>query len=273
MTGPVTCSYGGVQSTAVLVLAVQRRLSIPRFLFANTGDDSEDPQTLHYVRTVAAPYAKAHGIELHELHRVRRDGGTETLHGRLTRPGSRSLPIPVRMSGGAPRTRSCTTDFKIHIIGRWLKAHGATPTSPAKVSAGISLDEIHRVTNRRVEPYEQVVYPLLDLRLRRSDCVGIIRRAGLAIPTKSACWFCPLKRPSGWADMRRDRPDLFARACALEDLLNTRRAGLGRDPVWLTRFNQPLAEAVAQAQPPLPGLDEDTDGDGAGLCDNGSCFT
>lgn len=44
MTGPVTCSYGGgVQSTAVLVLAAQRRLSVATFLFANTGDDSEDP--------------------------------------------------------------------------------------------------------------------------------------------------------------------------------------------------------------------------------------
>jgi hypothetical protein len=48
-------------------------------------------------------------------------------------------------------------------------------------------------------------------------------------------------------------------------------ARLGRDPVWLTRFNRPLDEAVAAAQDELPGLDERVvDGDG---CDNGACFT
>src|SRR5688500_10223170 len=221
MTSLLTCSYGGgVQSTAILVLAATGALPIRTFLFANTGDDSEDPATLHYVRTVAAPYAHTHAITLHELHRTRRDGTIETLYGRLTRPESRSLPLPVRMSNGAPGTRSCTADFKIICIGRWLKAHGAGPDNPSTVALGISRDEIHRANSRRVEPYERVIYPLLDLGLRRTDCVGIIRRAGLAVPPKSSCWFCPLHRASAWAEMRRDRPDLFARACRLEDLLN-----------------------------------------------------
>lgn len=270
MTGLTVASYGGgVQSTALLVLAAQHRLDLPVFLFANTGDDSEHPQTLHYVRSVAAPYAHAHGIELRELHRTRRDGSAETLYGRLTRPGSRSLPIPVRMSSGAPGTRACTSDFKIAVLGRWLKAHGATAKQPATVAVGISRDEWHRAHNRRVNPYERVVYPLLDLGLDRSACMHIIRDAGLSVPGKSACWFCPFRRPSAFAEMRRDNPDLFARACALEDLLNERRRALGKDPVWLTRFNAPLADAVAAAQDTLPGLDVTDDA----TCDNGACFT
>ena len=36
-------------------------------------------------------------------------------------------------------------------------------------------------------------------------------------------------------------------------LLNTRRAVLGKDPVWLTRFNRPLAEAIGEAPDMLPG--------------------
>jgi hypothetical protein len=44
---------------------------------------------------------------------------------------------------------------------------------------------------------------------------------------------------------------------------------LGRHPVWLTRFNMPLAEAIGEAPEMLPGLD-DLDDTG---CDNGSCFT
>ncbi|WP_432843850.1 phosphoadenosine phosphosulfate reductase [Dactylosporangium sp. CA-092794] len=266
-------SYGGgVQSTALLVLAATGRIDFPVFLFANVGDDSEDPATLAYLDRYAKPYAAAHGVELHELRRVRRDRTVETLFGRLTRPGSRSLPIPVRMSNGAPGTRGCTADFKIKVIGRWLKAHGASKAAPAVVGIGISLDEIERVNARRAMPYEQPVYPLLDHDppLRRIDCQRIIRAAGLPIPPKSACWFCPMHRPSTWAEMRRDRPDLFERSCVLEDLLNERRAELGRDPVYLTRFNRPLSAAVSAAQATLPGLDHADDG---GYCDNGACFT
>jgi hypothetical protein len=44
-------SYGGgIQSTAVLALSGRGVLGWRTFLFANTGDDSEDPKTLVYVR-------------------------------------------------------------------------------------------------------------------------------------------------------------------------------------------------------------------------------
>lgn len=70
--------------------------------------------------------------------------------------------------------------------------------------------------------------------------------------------------------MRRDRAGLFDEACALEGLLNGRRRALGRDPVWLTRCNRPLREAIPAAQEMLPGFEADVDDV---LCDNGSCFT
>jgi len=268
-----TVSYGGgVQSTALLVLAAQRVIDFPVFVMANVGDDSEDPATLEYVEQYAKPYAARHGIELHIVDRIKRDGSVETLYGRLTKEGSRSLPIPVRMSNGAPGTRSCTADFKIKVVGKWLKAHGASPENKAVVGIGISLDEIHRVNNRKAQPYETCVYPLLDLDvpLRRSDCHGVIIDAGLPVPPKSSCWFCPFHKPSTWAEMRRDRPELFARSCGLEDTLNARRTELGKDPVWLTRFNRPLA-LLPKAQDHIPGLD-DADLDDA-ECDNGVCFT
>jgi hypothetical protein len=260
---------GGWQSTAALVLAARGELDFTVFAFANVGDDSEDPATLAYVRRHAAPFAAAHGLELHTLNRVRRDGTTETLYGRLTKEGSRSLPIPVRMSNGAPGTRSCTADFKIRVIGKWLKARGATAEHPATVGVGISLDEIHRANARRAEPYERIVYPLLDLRIRRADCPDIIRSAGLPVPPKSACWFCPFHQTARWTDMRRDRPALFDQACDLEDLLNARRDALGKDHVYLTRFGVPLRRATPQADL----LPLEWDGDGNGECDSGWCFT
>lgn len=345
-----TFSYGGgVQSTAALVLAAQGKIDYRIFLFANVGDDSEHPATLRYVHEVATPFAKANGIELHELHRKWRDGSTQTLYGKLTGtrpchrckatgetrladadlPGtpenmlprprqcprchgtgqaeSRSLPIPVRMSNGAPGTRSCTFDFKITVIGKWLKAHGASPDNPATVGVGISLDEIQRINNRKNEPYERLAYPLVGLpddedtglRLRRDDCERLITAEPLppsmveplkaafdelpAVtrhdliqfnftrmprPPKSACYFCPFHRPETWHDQRRSEPELFAKACDLEDLLNARRDELGKDHVYLTRFARPLRVAIPDGIDLLPIFDADD-----AQCDNGWCMT
>ncbi len=264
-----------MQSTAMIVLAVDGRLGldVDAALFANVGDDSEHPTTLAYVRDVVTPWAAERGLPVHELHRRSRDGSTETLYGRLTRIGSRSLPIPVRMSNGAPGRRSCTADFKIRVVGRWLRDHGATRTHPATVAIGISVDEIERANNRRTDGHEQIIYPLLTLGLRRTDCVRIITAAGLPVPPKSSCWFCPLHRPSVFQTMRVDEPQLFERAAALEDLLNARRDERGKDHVYLTRFARPLREVVPAGVQALPFDLTDPADPALGGCDSGWCAT
>ena len=183
----------------------------------------------------------------------------------------RSFDIPVRMANGAPGRRNCTREFKIKVMTRWVRRHaGATEEHPATVLVGISTDEMERAGRRRQGRYEVTAYPLLDLGLDRSACLGVIRDAGLPLPGKSACWFCPFTRPQQFAEMRRDDPERFEQCASLEDLLNERRAKLGLDPVFLTRFGLPLREAVPEAQPDLwstlPG------GIGEGGCDEGYCF-
>lgn len=261
-------SYGGgVQSTALLVLAAQGRIDFRCFLFCNVGADSEHPKTLLYVAETAQPYAERHGLDFHWLHRERRaiDPAThrrlppqpETLLDRLTRPGSRSIPLPVRMSGsGAPGTRSCTADFKIRLMSRWLREHGVTAEQPADVALGISLDEFSRARTDSGEAVQHLVYPLLDLRLRREDCERIILDAGLPVPPKSACWFCPFHTLRAWDRMRREEPDLFWRAVELERTLNERRRRLGKDPVWFTDRLRPLDEVVSGEQLPMFGEEE-----------------
>lgn len=264
-----TISYGGgVQSTAMIVLALQGKIDADVALFANVGDDSEHPASLSYVRDVMQPWAAERGFPVHELHRVRRDGASETLWQRLMRPESRSLPIPVRMANGAPGTRNCTHDFKVRVVGKWLKANGATADSPAIVNIGISTDEITRVGNKRAMPYEQPAYPLIDLGYDRQDCKDIIAAAGLPVPPKSSCFFCPFHRPLMWSEMRRDEPELFQKSVELERVLNERRAKLGKDSVWLTRFNKPLDKAIVVAGDMLPIFSPEIE-----TCDEGYCWT
>lgn len=265
-------SYGGgVQSTALLVLAAQGVIDFPLFLMANVGEDSEHPDTFRYVAEVARPYAEANGIELVELRRIpskgRSKGEVETLWGRLMRPESRSLPIPVRMSGGAPGTRSCTADFKIRVVEKELKRRGATKAEPALVALGISVDEIERA-KPGVDPLSLVqcrTYPLLDLGLHRRDCTRIIADAGLPVPGKSACFFCPYHDREAWRRLKRETPDLFDKACELEETLTARRATLGKDAVFLTRHGIPLAQVFIN--------DDQQTFDGMDGCDSGYCFT
>jgi len=72
-----------------------------------------------------------------------------------------------------------------------------------------------------------------------------------------------------WSKMRRDEPVLFQKSVDLESVLLERRKTLGKDPVYLTRFGKPLADAIEERQADLPGLlDPDTDS-----CDDGYCWT
>ena len=264
-------SYGGgVQSTALLVLAAEGKIDFDLFLFANVGDDSEHPVSLRYVREIAMPYAEAHGIELVELTknptRGRFAGQTETLYQRLMHPESQSVGIPVRLISGAPGNRSCTVDFKIKIVAKELKARGATKDNPATVALGISTDEIQRAkpgTDDR-EPVQFRTYPLLDLGIDRKECRKIIERGGLPVPPKSSCYFCPYHSVEAWRDLKRNEPDLFAKSVELEQTLRDRRAALGKDDVFFTSRMVPLSEAIDDQQV-LAGMGDD--------CDSGWCFT
>jgi hypothetical protein len=254
---------GGVQSTALLVLAAQGVVDFPAAVFSNVGDRAENPATLAYVAEHARPFAAEHGVELHEV-RWRSKGRDRDLYDDLV-GSSRSIDIPVKMAGGAPGHRKCTDRYKIAVIRRWCEAHGATAASPATIAVGFSTDEVERASSRHSAPTENVVYPLLELGLSRSGCARVIREAGLPVPPKSSCWFCPFQRPQQWAEMRRDQPGMFAAAVALEERLNEKREGLGKDHVYLGAAGTALAE-LTEAQTPLFG-------DGPDTCDSWGCWT
>jgi hypothetical protein len=258
-------SYGGgVQSTALVVLAVRGKIAADVALFANVGDDSEHPATLRYVRDVAQLWATEHGFPIHELRREQRDGTTETLRQALARTDTRSVPIPVRMAPhGAPGNRNCTETWKIKVVRRWCRQHGATATRPTTILIGFSTDEFERVNNARTHAAERRTYPLLELGLDRAACARIIRDAGLPVPPKSSCYFCPYRTPSNFAEMRRDQPELFAQAVDVERDINRTRARIGRDPGYLTRLLRPL-DTLDAAQATLF--------DGPESCDDGYCW-
>lgn len=263
----VFSSGGGVQSIAALILSAQGEIDYPIHLFANVGDDSENPETLDYVRGIAMPFAEREGIRFEEINWIKRDGTFETLRERIYRT-ERSIPIPARMGhNGAPGNRACTIDFKIKTIDRWIAEHDGKGKD-VYVGLGITVDEIHRA---RREDWQTVrgfrkmkIYPLIELGISRNDCHEIIRDAGLPTPAKSSCYFCPFHTPAAWIRLRSSRPDLFEEACNIErEIQRKRREVMGKDDVFLHPALVPLDQAVGHQM----SFDELEN------CESGYCMT
>lgn len=258
----VAISYGGgVQSTALVVLAAAGEIECDLAIFANVGDRAEKPETIEYVREIQ-PWAGCSGVEVVEARWVDRTGKVRDLYDDVVDPTKADIPIPVWMDGGGPGRRKCTGRYKIEVVGRELRRRGATPENPATVMVGISTDEWQRINRRTAQDWETPSYPLLDLGLSRHDCERIISDAGLPVPPKSACWFCPMQGPKGWAHKRRHEPDVFAAGVELENRINAKRESMGRDAVSLAAGGVPLA-GVRESDPTLF----------EGQCDEGYCWT
>ena len=138
-------SYGGgVQSVAVLVKQAQGELAEPfdYFVFANVGEDSENPATLAYHREVALPYAEQHGIRLVEVQKTRK-GELDTVYQSTLR--GRSISIPIVFPGRGHGNRSCTFDFKATTVAKWIKSQGV---ERAVIGIGFSTDEAYRIAKK-----------------------------------------------------------------------------------------------------------------------------
>lgn len=256
---------GGHQSTALVVLAIAGEIDFPLAIMANVGDRAENPATLTYLSDHLMPYAQRHGYELVVRRWVDRSGRERDLYDDIASFENRSIDIPVYMSGGAPGTRKCTDRYKIAVVGRELRRRGASAADPAVVAVGISVDGIERVNRRHAAPWEKPVYPLVDLGMTRADCDRVVADAGLPIPPKSSCWFCPFRPTSYWSESRLAGDGVFEAGVALEDRLNEKRAMLDRDPVFLVRDRKPLRT--------LEGASQGSMIEGPDTCDSGYCWT
>ena len=108
--------------------------------------------------------------------------------------------------------RWSTRDYKITPIQR----HYRTLDAHVNQYLAIAWDEIHRMKDSRVN-YVTNLYPLIDRRLTRADCVATIEEAGLPVPQRSSCFFCPFNSVDRWRWLYETHPNLFDKAIALEE--------------------------------------------------------
>jgi hypothetical protein len=231
----------GVQSTTLCILNVQG-LIYPRAthaVFADTG--AEMPGTYDTL-ALMTEWLGERGMEVVVVRS--KDGPLEQYI------RERSTPIPIQSVRGLGK-RQCTAKWKIKVIEDWLRAQNG---ANAVIQLGISIDEWHRMKPSPT-PWVTNRFPLIELGLNRIDCMRVIREAGLPIPPKSACYFCPFHRQSEWQLLAVYHPDLFDRACALEDIINRRKEHKGQGQVYLSSTLRPLARSYSKHQLPLPGFE------------------
>lgn len=251
-------SFGaGTQSIAVMVAQAQGllKLDYDYFVWADVGHDSEDPEVHEYMRDYVVPYCHEHDISLVRVAKTRYGVEDTVLQSAIR--NNRSIPIPVRMSNGAPSNRSCTYDFKIKQVDDWCKRLNLTHVT---VGLGFSIDESRRTAgkSRHFEPhnkrtknnvlFKRYEFPLLELGYTRNQSIRLVERAGLPTPPRSACWFCPFKSRSEWIEDKKYRPQIVQRAAIVEAIVNRKRASLGPDRVYIHPPTggslQPLPHAI-----------------------------
>lgn len=180
--------------------------------------------------------------------------------------GSGKLNVRWEDNGvGTPLRRQCTREFKIQPIERrvralmGLKKGEANRTKKARALLGISLDEAIRARDN-ARPWITNAFPLLDARMRREDCLGLLERHGLPKPGKSACYVCPYHSDAYWRTLKREHPDDFQKAVAFDERI--RRLQTVRGEVFLHRSLKPLATVR---------LDEQTGDLFGNDCESGVC--
>jgi len=246
----------GWQSVATLVLQAQGKLLNPydEFVFANVGEDSENPDTLKYYRDIVIPYAAKHQIKILERQKMRK-GELDTVYKATLRAETNGIPIPIVFPGSGFGNRTCTRDFKIYVVQGHIKEK---KVSHVVMGIGFTKDERHRLVKRYRGWHDHVMkrekdgtwtagakigfsqlyeFPLVDLGLDRLDCAQIITGEGLPLPPKSACWFCPFTSRSVWIDRKMNNDPILDQAIQFEIDVNAKykRTRAGNHPKAPTR--------------------------------------
>lgn len=178
-------SFGaGVNSTALMLLLEEKKIEFES-IFVDHGGDL--PETYEYVDYLQK---EGHPITILKPHTE----GCSTIEQYCLKYNIK----PLR------QVRWCTDKFKLKPIRDFIE-------SPSIVYIGIDAGEKSRAYRRPLKKGVENRYPLVDLKIDRRKCKKIIRKAGLKIPRRSGCWFCPFMKASELRYLRLNHPELYRR--------------------------------------------------------------
>lgn len=148
------------------------------------------------------------------------------------------VPMPVfGTHQGKPvvMRQSCTMNWKIRPIRRRVReVVGSLHGLKVEMWLGISFEETYRMKPSPIA-YIEHVYPLIDMRWTRADCVRFLGEQGMAEVPRSSCIACPFKGAGEWRAMALEAPAEWADAVAFDAELRARP-----DPLFVHSSRRPL---------------------------------
>jgi len=254
---------GGVQSTALLVMSALGTHGIPKADAAVFADTQAEIAATYTHLEFMQEWSKKRGIPLY----VTTAGSLE--HDVLVGVGKSQVSIPAFIKNGngtrGIQRRQCTYDYKLVPIIRRVrelcglkKGWRAKGVLNVKAMLGISFEEAHRMKPSREEWIENT-FPLVDAKITREDCKRIIMEAGLLVPPRSSCYFCPYHRDDYWRWLKKENPVDFQKAIVFDQKIRRSQPNLIGES-YLHDSLKPLSEINFDAKEQADGFGNECEG-------------
>jgi len=207
----------GVQSSCLALMAAKGEIT-PMPDFAVFADTQAEPQSVYdwldwLEKQLPYPVYRVTKGSLTENElavRVNARNGETYL--------KQNIPVFGRKPDGviaASIGRKCTSDYKIIPILRKIKELCGISRGQKEITVtqwiGISYDEMQRAKLPR-DKWAQHRWPLLELKMRRYQCLDWMKENGYPEPPRSACVYCPFHSDTEWRRLKDEEPQEFKRA-------------------------------------------------------------
>lgn len=239
MTPTVASWGGGVNSTAMVVEWVRLGNRLDAVLFADTG--GEKPTTYQYLDFFVA-WLRDRNVSFYRLQATVQDPTLE-------QECLRTKRLPSLAYG----FKKCSLKWKRQPQDKWVNNWDVARGSWAQGGKVLKLIGYDAGETRRAAPKNGKAsfddakytyrYPLIEWGWDREACVKALSDAGLPVPPKSSCFFCPASTVGEILDLQDKHPELMDRALAMEaNADNTSVLGLGRRFAWSSVVQQDRAQ-------------------------------
>jgi len=142
--------------------------------------------------------------------------------------------------------RQCTSNYKINPVNQKIrellglkKGEKRRKGTNVELLMGISYDEVMRMKENRIK-WITNSYPLIDMKLGRSECISWFEEKYDRTPPRSACTFCPYKTNMEWQQLKEEYPQEFEDVVKFDTIIRT--GTKTNDKVYLHKSCQPIGE-------------------------------
>ena len=227
----------GVQSSALALMAAHGEITpTPDFaVFADTGaEPTEVYEWLETLRELINAAPNPFPVYTVSKGSLTEDQLTPAIRQRDALSGGkegetyikRLIPVFGLHNGNttAALGRKCTSDYKVAPILKFLRKKCGIKRGQKNATVtqwiGISWDEIQRAKEAK-HTWTQTRWPMLELKMLRSDCINWMYDHGYPVPPRSACYYCPFHDDSEWRRMRDEDPEHFQKAVDFDHKLRS----------------------------------------------------